>query len=90
LQRQLRLKRFLIVLCIVLALLFGLAAAFDEDGDFGAAIWLAPAPACAQDETSRGLSAGDAVALPSGPAAPISIRAPGLLAAVPGGLCLLI
>jgi hypothetical protein len=85
-----RLQWLLIVLCIVLALLFGLAAAFDEDGDFGLAIWLAPAPACLQDETSHALPAGDAAALLTGPAVWISIRAQGLLAAVPGGLCLLI
>lgn len=90
LQRRLRLQRFLIVLCVVLAVLFGLVAAFDEDGDFSVAVWPAATPSCSQDETSRELSGADLLALLSGPAVRIGIRAPGLLAAVPGGLCLLI
>jgi hypothetical protein len=90
LQHRLRLQWFLIVVCIALVVLVGLAAAFDDDGDFSVAVWPVTAPSCSQDHTSRDLSAADLLALLSGPVVRIRIRAPGLLAAVPGGLCLLI
>jgi hypothetical protein len=85
-----RLEWLLVVSCIVLAAFFGLACAFDEDGDFGVTVCVADDPSCSPDEASRALSARDAYRLLAGPAVRISIRAPGLLAAVPGGLCLLI
>jgi len=90
LRRPTRLNLFLIVFCIVLAVFFGLACAFDDDGDFGVTVCLADDPSCSPDKASRALSARDAYGLLAGPVVRISVRAPGLLAAVPGGLRLLI
>ena len=89
-RRPTRVQWLLIVLCIVLAMFFGLACALDDDGDFGVTVCLAGDSSCSPDEASLALSAGDVYRLLAAPSVRISVRAPGLLAAVPGGLCLLI
>jgi hypothetical protein len=79
----------LVLCCVALAAFFGLACAFDEDGDFGVTPCLADEPSCAPDELSGTVLAGDARRHPAAPSARLRLSAPGLLAAVPGGLCLL-
>jgi len=80
----------LILCCVFLAVFFVLACAFDDDGDFGVIPCRADEPSCSPDEASHVLPARDAKRLLAGPAARLCLNAPGLLAAVPGGLCLLI
>ena len=89
-RRPTRLNWFLIVFCIVLAVFFGLACAFDEDGDFGVTARLAEDVLCSPDEDSRALPGGVARALLAGVAVQTPVRAQNLSAAVPRGLCLLI
>jgi hypothetical protein len=90
LQAAKGLSWLLIVCCIASAALFGFACLFDDDGDFGVALRQADGPLCSPDEASRPLPVMDANRLLAGPKARTTITAPGLLAAVPGGLCLLI
>ena len=85
-----RLEWTLVSCCVVLAALFGLVCAFDEDGDFSVSLCRADGLSCAGDEISRAVPAGDAQRLLAAPAARLRLGAPSLLAAVPGGLCLLI
>jgi hypothetical protein len=81
---------FLVVFCIAVVILVGLACAFDQEGAIGVAAILAADPSHSRDEASRAPSARDAHRLLGGPVARTSMRASSLLAAVPGGLCLLI
>jgi hypothetical protein len=90
LRRPTHLNWFFVVFCIVLTLFFGLACTFDVDGDFGATVCLTNDPSCSPDQASRELSARDAYRLLDRRVVRISFRAPGRLAAVPGGLHLLI
>ena len=85
-----RLEWTLVSCCVVLAALFGLVCAFDEDGDLSVSLCRADGPSCAGDELSRALPRGDAHRLCATPFARLRLAALGLLAAVPGGLCLLI
>jgi len=80
----------LVLCCVFLAALFGLVCAFDEDGDLGGALCQADGRSRSPDEVSRTLPFSAARRHLVGPAAALGISAPGLLAAVPGGLCLLI
>jgi hypothetical protein len=79
----------LVLCCVVLAAFCGLASVFDEDGDFGVTLCLADATSFSPEELSRALPRGDASRRPPTPSARLCLSAPGLLAAVPGGLCLL-
>jgi hypothetical protein len=85
-----RLTWTLVLLCVALTLLFGVAVAFDDDGDLGIPLGQADAPACSLDEAAAGLVAPDARRPLAAPSALLRLGAPGLLAAAPGGLCLLI
>jgi len=85
-----RLEWTLVLCCVVLAVLFGLVCAFDEDGDLSVSLCRADGFSCARDEVSRAVPAGDASRRPATLPARLRLSAPGLLAAVPGGLCLLI
>ncbi len=80
----------LILFCVALAALFGLACVFDDDGDLGAALRQTEGVSSASDEFFSALALGDSWRLIVAPAARLPFGARGLLAAVPGGLCLLI
>jgi hypothetical protein len=80
----------LVVCSIVLAAIFGLACAFDEDGDLALTVCQVEHPSRPPDEVCRALSLGAVARLLAGPSARERVTPPGLLAAVPGGLCLLI
>jgi len=80
----------LVLCCVVLAALFGLACLLDDDGDLAGALCPADAPSCSPDELSRALPVRDAHQLLAGPGARIRVTALGMLAALPGGLYLLI
>jgi hypothetical protein len=80
----------LIVSCVALTALFGLACALDEDGSFGVDPCLSQRTSCICDELPGALPpGGDAHWLRAARAASPVLTAPGLRAAVPGGLCLL-
>jgi hypothetical protein len=85
-----RLQWLLVLGCVALAALFGLACALDDDGDLGVVPCLAEDRSCAPDELSRDLPASDTPRRVTAPSVRLCPSAPGLLAAVPGGLCLLI
>jgi hypothetical protein len=80
----------LVLCCVALAALFGLVCAFDEDGELGVMPCLAEDRSCAPDELARALPTRDTPRRMTAPSARLRLSAPGLLAAVPGGLCLLI
>jgi hypothetical protein len=81
----------LIVVCAVLAALLGFACAFDQDGA-GVSVRAAHGASPSPDEVSGAASVEDLGRLSARPPAKAArrIAPPGLLAAVPGGLCLLI
>jgi hypothetical protein len=89
-QSRKHLERTLVLCCVVLAVFFSLACAFDEDGDFGVTPCLADGTSCSPDELSRALPISDTSRLCAAPPTRARLSAPGLLTAVPGGLCLLI
>jgi hypothetical protein len=80
----------LIACCVTLAAFFGLAWALDEDGDVGVTPCPAGEPSCAPDELARALPCVDTQPSRCGHRAQPRLDAWGLLAGVPGGLCLLI
>ena len=80
----------LLISCVVSCALFGLTFSFDDDGDPGAFLCQAGGPWSSPDETFCMLPFMDGQRLVVGPFGRTSSAAPGLLAAVPGGLCLLI
>ena len=84
------LKLTLILFCVALAALFGLACVFDGDGDLTGALRQTEGVSCTSDESLNALARGDSWRLIVAPAARLPFGARGLLAAVPGGLCLLI
>ena len=78
----------LIVCCMLLCALYGVACAFNDDP--GVALGPANDPSPSADETVCALPVLDARRLATGPVGCTSIAGPALLAAAPGGLCLLI
>lgn len=84
-----RLEWFLILGCVALAVLLGLACVFDDDGDFGVIACLADGASLSPEEVSSTLPTGDTSLLGAEPHAQLDLDAPSLLAAAPGGLCLL-
>jgi hypothetical protein len=90
LQPTRHLEWLLIVCCVVLCALFGVAFAFDDDDDPGACLLPADGPWCSPDEGLCAPPVIDAPRLVAGPDRRTSAAGPALLAAVPGGLCLLI
>jgi hypothetical protein len=80
----------LVVCCVVFCALFGVAFSFDDDGDPGLSLCPVDDSRCSPDETFCALPVMDGQRLVAGPAGRTRIASPGLLAAVPGGLCLLI
>jgi hypothetical protein len=84
-----RLTWTLVLLCVALTLTFGLAVAFDEDGDLGVPLGQDDGPSYSPDEAAAGPVAPDARRPLAAPSALRRLGSPGLLAAVPGGLCLL-
>jgi hypothetical protein len=85
-----RIERVLTICCIVLAAFFGLACAFDDDGDLGITLCLAEGSSFSSDELSRALPGERPRRPDKASSARLHLSAPSLLAAVPGGLCLLI
>lgn len=80
----------LIICCVALCLLLGLAWALDDDGDLSLLLWQTESPSRSPEDISSALPPCGGVSRLAGPAALIRVAPPGLLAAVPGGLCLLI
>lgn len=80
----------LVLCCVALAVLFGLACVFDDDGDLGGALCQTEGPWCSPDELSRTLPTTDTPRRIVAPPARHRLDAAGLHAAVPGGICLLI
>jgi hypothetical protein len=79
----------LVVCCVLLCAFAGVAASFDDDGDPGVFLCPADDPLGAPDETVCAPSVVDGQRPVSGPAGGTVTAGPALLAAVPGGLCLL-
>ena len=84
------LEGFLIVACVVLAAIFGVACPFDPDDDLALSVRTADSLALPLSDVSGGLRERGAHALLAGAAAQRPITPLGSVAAVPGGLCLLI
>lgn len=80
----------LVVCCVFLSALFGLVCASGADVDLRAAVCPADERSSSPDEVSCTLPLSGAPWHLFGPAAAVGIADQGLLAAVPGGLCLLI
>ena len=80
----------LVVCCVLLCAIFGVAFSFDDDGDPAASLCPADDLRCSLDETYCALPVMDGQRLGAELAVGTSIASPGLLAAVLGGLCLLI
>jgi hypothetical protein len=79
----------LVLCCVIVAALFGLSCSLDDEGGLGGALRPVAGPYRSPDVVSRALPARDIGLLPAPPAAQLCLSALGLLAAVPGGLCLL-
>jgi len=84
------LEWILFVFCLVLCVLCGVAFSLDDDDDPGAFLRPTDGPWCSRDETFCALPIVDGQRLVAGPDSRTSTATTGLLAAVPGGLCLLI
>jgi hypothetical protein len=84
------LEPFAIVSCVGLAALFGVMCAIDDDSSLGVSLCPADGPWSSPEETVGVLPATDGHRLFAASGGRTSLAAPGLLAAVPGGLCLLI
>ena len=85
-------ESFVIIACVVLAALCACACAFDQDGDGGVAARLVDNVSPSPCEGSRAAPVEGRGRPTTRPRAKTGERLalPGLLAAVPGGLCLLI
>ena len=82
-QPRKHLERTLVLCCVVLAVFFGLACAFDEDSDFGVTPCLADGTSCLPDELSCALPTSDTPRLCAAPPTRARLSAPGRLTAVP-------
>ncbi len=89
LQPTKHLERSLVVCCILLCALVGVAVSFDGVGDSGAFLCPVDVSGCSPEETVCALPVVDGQRPVSGPPGGAGIAGPALLAAVPGGLCLL-
>jgi len=89
-QQMTHLELALVLCCVAVAALFGLACVFDDDGDLCGALCQTESPWCSPDELSCPLLLGDFLRRPAAPAADRGLAVIGLLAAAPGGLCLLL
>ena len=82
---------WVVIVCIVvLCALFGVALLFNDDGDPGVCLGPDDGPSCSPDGTFCALPAMDARWLVAAPDGGTSSAISALLAAAPGGLCLLI
>jgi len=79
----------LVLLCLALAVLFCLAFVVDADGDLGSACCLADGASHFPDELIRTVTTSDIPGLCPALSVRLRLGAGGLLAVVPGGLCLL-
>ena len=79
----------LAVCCILLCAFVGVAVSFDDDGDPGVFLRPLDDPRCPPDEAVCAPPVVDGQRPVSGPAGGTGIAGPALLAALPGGLCLL-
>jgi hypothetical protein len=84
-----RVAWFLVFVCAAVALSLGLAAALDQDCDIRLYLRQPDDPFGSQQEPPRAIPLSAACRTSSARVAQTPERAPGLLAAVPGGLCLL-
>jgi hypothetical protein len=79
-----------ILACVALAALFGFACALNDNSDLGLSLRTAADPGPSPDEAWVAAPIARDCRRASAPAVRERATPPGLLAAVPGGLCLLI
>jgi hypothetical protein len=90
LRARVDVEGFVILVCVALAALFGFACTLDDNGDLGLSLPRAADSGPSPEEASVAAPFTRGCRRAAEPAARERLTPPGLLAAAPGGLCLLI